>query len=52
MIRIENISKSFDKSNVLIEVSAVFAEAKTNLIIGRSGSGRKTVSAEMPDWLV
>ena len=40
MIRIENISKSFDKSNVLIDVSAVFAEAKTNLIIGRSGSGK------------
>lgn len=40
MIRIENISKSFDKNNVLIEVSAVFTEAKTNLIIGRSGSGK------------
>lgn len=40
MIRIENISKSFDQNNVLIEVSAVFAEAKTNLIIGRSGSGK------------
>lgn len=40
MIRIENISKSFDKNNVLIDVSAVFAEAKTNLIIGRSGSGK------------
>jgi len=40
MIRIENISKSFDQNNVLIEVSAVFDEAKTNLIIGRSGSGK------------
>jgi phospholipid/cholesterol/gamma-HCH transport system ATP-binding protein len=40
MIRVENISKSFDKSNVLIGISAVFHEAKTNLIIGRSGSGK------------
>ena len=40
MIRIEKISKSFDKSDVLIDVSAEFAEAKTNLIIGRSGSGK------------
>ncbi|MCX6225734.1 MAG: ATP-binding cassette domain-containing protein [Bacteroidia bacterium] len=40
MIRVDNISKSFDKSDVLIEISVVFAEAKTNLIIGRSGSGK------------
>ena len=40
MIRIEKISKSFDRSDVLVDVSAVFAEAKTNLIIGRSGSGK------------
>ncbi len=40
MIRVENISKSFNRNDVLLEVSAVFTEAKTNLIIGRSGSGK------------
>lgn len=40
MIRLENISKSFDKNEVLTEVSTEFAEARTNLIIGRSGSGK------------
>ncbi|MFA5815811.1 MAG: ATP-binding cassette domain-containing protein [Bacteroidales bacterium] len=40
MIRVDNISKSFDKNNVLLEVSAVFTEAQTNLVIGRSGSGK------------
>ena len=40
MIRMDNISKSFDKNNVLSDVSAMFVEAKTNLIIGRSGSGK------------
>ncbi|TSA35123.1 MAG: ATP-binding cassette domain-containing protein [Porphyromonadaceae bacterium] len=40
MIRVDNISKSFDKNEALLEVSAVFAEAKTNLVIGRSGSGK------------
>lgn len=40
MIRVDNISKSFDRNDVLIDVSAEFAEGKTNLIIGRSGSGK------------
>jgi phospholipid/cholesterol/gamma-HCH transport system ATP-binding protein len=40
MIRVENLSKSFERKDVLIDISAVFSEAKTNLIIGRSGSGK------------
>lgn len=40
MITVENISKSFDRSEVLDGVSARFEEARTNLIIGRSGSGK------------
>jgi phospholipid/cholesterol/gamma-HCH transport system ATP-binding protein len=40
MITLENISKSFDHVPVLSDVSATFQEAKTNLIIGRSGSGK------------
>lgn len=40
MIRVENISKSFERNEVLSNVSATFDEARTNLIIGRSGSGK------------
>ncbi len=40
MITIQNISKSFDDNLVLDEVSTVFEAGKTNLIIGRSGSGK------------
>lgn len=40
MIRVENISKSFSGNQVLHEISVDFEEGKTNLIIGRSGSGK------------
>jgi phospholipid/cholesterol/gamma-HCH transport system ATP-binding protein len=40
MIRLENITKSFDSKDVLLGISAEFREATTNLIIGRSGSGK------------
>jgi ABC-type transport system involved in resistance to organic solvents, ATPase component len=40
MIEIRNISKQFDGENVLNEVSATFETGCTNLIIGRSGSGK------------
>ncbi len=40
MIRAANISKSFDGHQVLKNVSTVFEEGKTNLIIGKSGSGK------------
>ncbi len=40
MIEIKNIIKSFDEKIVLKDVSAVFDPGKTNLIIGRSGSGK------------
>jgi len=40
MIRLDNISKSFERNEVLSGVSAEFHEAKTNLVIGRSGSGK------------
>lgn len=40
MIRVENISKSLGGREVLKDVSAVFEPGKTNLIIGRSGSGK------------
>ena len=40
MIRVENIFKSFDEQEVLKGVSAEFKPGLTNLIIGRSGSGK------------
>ena len=40
MIEVKNISKYFDKQKVLDNVSVSFDEGKTNLIIGRSGSGK------------
>lgn len=40
MIEIKNITKSFDGRMVLNNISAVFEDGKTNLIIGRSGSGK------------
>ena len=40
MIEVRNISKSFESKDVLKNVSANFERGKTNLIIGRSGSGK------------
>ncbi len=41
MIEVKNLYKSFDGKNmVLSNVSAVFEKGQTNLIIGRSGSGK------------
>lgn len=40
MIEIKNIVKSFDGRVVLNDINAVFENGKTNLIIGRSGSGK------------
>ena len=40
MIRAEHIIKSFDGRVVLDDISATFEQGKTNLIIGRSGSGK------------
>ena len=40
MIKIKNISKSFDQIKVVDSISTVFEKGKTNLIIGESGSGK------------
>jgi phospholipid/cholesterol/gamma-HCH transport system ATP-binding protein len=40
MIRAEHLVKSFEGRRVLNDVSVEFATGKTNLIIGRSGSGK------------
>ena len=40
MIEVRNISKSFKDHKVLKDVSAIFENGQTNLIIGQSGSGK------------
>jgi phospholipid/cholesterol/gamma-HCH transport system ATP-binding protein len=40
MITVENIFKSFGEETVLKDISVTFEKGKTNLIIGRSGSGK------------
>lgn len=40
MIEVSHIYKSFEDKEVLKDISAVFENGKTNLIIGQSGSGK------------
>jgi len=40
MITVSNLTKSFEGRKVLDDISSVFEAGKTNLIIGRSGSGK------------
>ncbi|MDR1091684.1 MAG: ABC transporter ATP-binding protein [Prevotella sp.] len=40
MIEVKNLYKSFDEREVLKDINIVFEEGETNLIIGRSGSGK------------
>ena len=40
MIEVKNLYKSFDGKDVLKNISTVFEDGKTNLIIGQSGSGK------------
>lgn len=40
MIRVKNLSKSFEGNTVLDDISVTFEPGKTNLIIGSSGSGK------------
>jgi phospholipid/cholesterol/gamma-HCH transport system ATP-binding protein len=40
MIKVVNLNKSFNGKSVLSDISVTFEPGKTNLIIGRSGSGK------------
>lgn len=40
MIEVKHLYKSFDEREVLKDINLFFEEGKTNLIIGRSGSGK------------
>ena len=43
MIEIKNISKAFDGLMILENISGVFEQGKTNLIIGASGTGKSVL---------
>ncbi len=43
MIEINNISKSFNNKQVLLNVKGTFVKGKTNLIIGASGTGKSVL---------
>lgn len=43
MIKIKNISKSFDGKSVIEKISGEFDKGKTNLIIGSSGTGKSVL---------
>ena len=40
MIEVKNLYKSFEDKDVLKDINTIFEDGKTNLIIGRSGSGK------------
>lgn len=40
MIELKNVNKSFGEKQVLTDISVLFDQGKTNLIIGQSGSGK------------
>ena len=40
MIEVSHVTKQFDTKTVLKDISTVFPDGKTNLIIGRSGAGK------------
>jgi phospholipid/cholesterol/gamma-HCH transport system ATP-binding protein len=52
MIDVKNIIKSFDEKQVLNNISATFDKGKTNLIIGRSGSGKTVFMKSLIGLLV
>ena len=44
MIQVKNISKSFSGVEILKDISFEFEKGKTNLIIGKSGSGKSVLT--------
>jgi phospholipid/cholesterol/gamma-HCH transport system ATP-binding protein len=47
MITVKNLFKSFNGKEILKDISITFETGKTNLIIGRSGSGKTVLLKSM-----
>ena len=47
MIDIKNLNKSFNGKCILSDISVTFETGKTNLIIGRSGSGKTVLASQI-----
>ena len=52
MIEVKNLYKSFEGKEVLKNINTVFEDGKTNLIIGRSGSGKTVLMKNLVGLLV
>ena len=48
MIEVKHIFKTFDGKTILNDISAQFFAGKTNLIIGKSGSGKTVMMKSLP----
>jgi phospholipid/cholesterol/gamma-HCH transport system ATP-binding protein len=44
MIEVREVNKSFDKNQVLLDISAKFEKGKVNMIIGQSGQGKSVLT--------
>ena len=52
MIEVKHLYKSFEEKDVLKDISTTFEDGKTNLIIGRSGSGKTVLMKNLVGLLV
>ena len=52
MIEVKHLYKSFEEKDVLKDISTTFEDGKTNLIIGRSGSGKTVLMKNLVGLLI
>ena len=52
MIEVKHLYKSFEDKDVLKDINTIFEDGKTNLIIGRSGSGKTVLMKNLVGLLV
>ena len=52
MIEVKHLYKSFEDKDVLKDINTVFEDGKTNLIIGRSGSGKTVLMKNLVGLLI
>ena len=52
MIEVKHLYKSFEDKEVLKDINTIFEDGKTNLIIGRSGSGKTVLMKNLVGLLI